>query len=200
MLMDRMKALMPSEEQSRPTILFVHKFLSHLPADIGVHYVPFAVTGSLAELARCADMQFLSQPAVQAQLFMADAMQEERPEEFDLGGFPTAKILARSTERLPDLLLLPPGSSGLGTKSACASGLAASPQEMRTPAKISQFCQPPCHFSSVSVIIFTILFTVVFSVSFAVSVDIVFNCKSVKSALGWPPLHPQHVVAQAVPC
>ena len=40
--MDIMKTLMPPEEQFRSSILFVHVFLSRLPADIHGHCVPFA--------------------------------------------------------------------------------------------------------------------------------------------------------------
>ena len=39
-LMDWMKVLMPPEELERPSILFWHAFLTHLPANICSHCCP----------------------------------------------------------------------------------------------------------------------------------------------------------------
>ena len=59
-LMDCMKALMPPEEQVRPSIHFLHAVLSHLPADIRAHCVPFPATGSLLDVAWRTHLQYRS--------------------------------------------------------------------------------------------------------------------------------------------
>ena len=76
-LMDHMKALMRPEELDWPSILNMNAFLTRLPADIRTHCVPFVATGSLADAARRADVQFLARPSVQPQVFEDCVPQDE---------------------------------------------------------------------------------------------------------------------------
>ena len=76
-LMDHMKALMRPEELDWPSILNMNAFLTRLPADIRTHCVPFVATGSLADVARRADVQFLARPSVQPQVFEDCVPQDE---------------------------------------------------------------------------------------------------------------------------
>ena len=70
-LMDKMKALALPEELERPSSLFLHTFLTRIPADIRAHCLPFA-NELLADVAQHADVQFLAcpRPAAQPQVYL----------------------------------------------------------------------------------------------------------------------------------
>ena len=62
MLLDRMRALTPTNELDNPNSLFCYAFLSRLPPDIRVSCVPFVGVETLADVARRADAQFRARP------------------------------------------------------------------------------------------------------------------------------------------